>query len=42
VNSHLIANISMDQNMIDQVTDAENISSLISLKVIYGVNQNTE
>jgi hypothetical protein len=32
----------MEQNQLEQVTDSENISSILSLKVIYGVNQHSQ
>jgi hypothetical protein len=32
----------MDQSLIEQATDAENISSIITLKIIHGVNKDHE
>jgi len=32
----------MDQNFFNEAADAENIPSSINLKIIYGVNQNSE
>lgn len=32
----------MDQSLLEQATEADNISSLITLKVIHGINQNEE
>ena len=32
----------MDQSLIEPATDAENINSIISLKIIHGINKDLE